>query len=143
MECVYSEDAPGTLWSALMTGQSNSEGMALAYKVLCDAAGIDCVVVEGRLDREEHYWCIITVDGASYHVDPSRTREMGYGSTFLVSDAQMWGSYWWDNEDYPECTGPLSYAALTESADSQQDVSPSPETSVQPSTSAEPSASPS
>lgn len=143
VECVYSEDAPGTLWSALMTGQSNSEGMALAYKVLCDAAGIDCVIVEGRLDREEHYWCIITVDGASYHVDPSRTREMGYGSTFLVSDAQMWGSYWWDNEDYPECTGPLSYAALTESADSQQDVSPSPETSVQPSTSAEPSASPS
>ena len=70
VECVYSEDAPGTLWSALMTGQSNSEGMALAYKVLCDAAGIDCVVVEGRLDREEHYWCIITVDGASYHVDP-------------------------------------------------------------------------
>lgn len=83
VECVYSEDAPGTLWSALMTGQSNSEGMALAYKVLCDAAGIDCVIVEGRLDREEHYWCIITVDGASYHVDPSRTREMGYGSTFL------------------------------------------------------------
>lgn len=141
-ECVYSESAPSTLWSAIMAGESDSEGMALAYKVLCDAAGIDCMVVEGRFDREEHYWCIITVDGASYHVDPSRTREMGYGSTFLISDAQMWGSYWWDNEDYPECAGPLSYATLTESVDAQPSGSPGPEPSAQPGVTAEPSASP-
>ena len=49
-----------------MTGQSNSEGMALAYKVLCDAAGIDCVVVEGRLDREEHYLSLIHISLISY-----------------------------------------------------------------------------
>lgn len=143
--CTYSEQAPGTLWSALMTGESDSEGMALAYKVLCDAAGIECVVVEGRLEREEHYWCIITVDGASYHVDPSRAREMGYAATFLVSDAQMWGSYWWDDQDYPECSGPLSYSALTEdnSTDSDAGAGASPEPVVSASPTVEPSAAPS
>ena len=85
-ECTHSEDAPPTLWAALLSGESDSEGMALAYKVLCDAAGVECIVVEGRLDRAEHYWNIITIDGANYHVDASRTSELGYGSTFLVND---------------------------------------------------------
>ena len=135
-DCAHSEDAPGTLWSALMAGEADSEGMAVAYKALCDAAGIDCLVVEGRLDREEHYWNIITVDGESYHVDTSRTMELGYGATFLISDAQMWGGYWWDNSEYPECSGPLSYAAITESARPVESAppaeSPPPEESAPP-----------
>ena len=112
--CGFSEDAPGSLWSALVGRSSGSEGMAVAYKALCDAAGIDCVVVEGRLDRAEHYWNIITVDGASYHADPSRISELGFGGSFLRSDVQMWGSYWWDDQYYPSCSGPLTYASLTE-----------------------------
>lgn len=136
-DCDYSGSAPGTLWSALMAGQSDSEGMAVAYKVLCDAAGIECVVVAGRLDRDEHYWCIITVDSESYHVDPSRTAALGFGSTFLINDSQMWGSYWWDNQEYPECNGSLSYAALVESTapdapTSEPSASPSPATSDSP-----------
>ena len=136
-ECDYSESSPGTLWSALMAGQADSEGMAVAYKVLCDAAGIDCVVVEGRLDRAEHYWCIITVDGGSYHVDPSRTLSLGYGPTFLVSDAQMWGSYWWDNQNYPECNGTLTYSSLI-NGDGQTEAPQEPGTEQSP----EPEASP-
>ena len=119
-----------------MAGEADSEGMAVAYKAMCDAADIDCLVVEGRLDREEHYWNIITVDGASYHVDTSRTMELGYGATFLISDAQMWGGYWWDNSEYPECSGPLSYAAITESARPVESAppaeSPPPEESAPP-----------
>ena len=111
-ECGYSENASSTLWSALMAGEADSEGIALAYKALCDAAGIECVVVEGRFDRSEHYWNIITIDGYSYHADISRAMDFGFGSTFLVSDGQMWGSYWWDNQEYPECSGPLTYSAL-------------------------------
>ena len=95
-----------------MAGEADSEGIALAYKALCDAAGIECVVVEGRFDRSEHYWNIITIDGYSYHADISRAMDFGFGSTFLVSDGQMWGSYWWDNQEYPECSGPLTYSAL-------------------------------
>ncbi len=140
-ECESSEHSPGTLWSAFLGGQANSEGMAVAYKVLCDAAGIECVVVEGRLDRAEHYWCIITVDGASYHVDPSRTASLGYGATFLVNDALMWGSYWWDNQDYPECNGPLTYSVLTSGTDRPSE-SAEPTETVPPTATVEPSPTP-
>ena len=119
-----------------MAGEASSEGMAVAYKALCDASGIECVVVAGRFDRAEHYWNIITVDGASYHVDVSRAGSLGFGSTFLMNDDQMWGSYWWDNQEYPVCDGPLSYAALTESEPPAEtpsaEQSPPPEPSPAP-----------
>ena len=137
-ECTHSEDTPPTLWAALLSGESDSEGMALAYKVLCDAAGVECIVVEGRLDRAEHYWNIITIDGANYHVDASRTSELGYGSTFLVNDTLMWGSYWWDNQYYPECSGSLYYGALIEGG-----TQPSDEPAATPEPTATPTPEPS
>ena len=124
--CVCGEGYPGSLWSALAAGEADSLGMALAYKALCDTVGVECQVVEGRLERAEHYWNIITVDGASYHVDASRAMELGYAGAFLMSDSQMWGSYWWDDRDYPSCAGPLSYSALI-NAGQQESAPPSPE----------------
>ena len=126
--CRSDEGAPDTLWSAIMAGEASSEGMAVAYKALCDASGIECVVVAGRFDRAEHYWNIITVDGASYHVDVSRAGSLGFGSTFLMNDDQMWGSYWWDNQEYPVCDGPLSYAALVDTGPAEPQESPVQET---------------
>ena len=73
--------------------------------------------------------------GASYHVDTSRAAEQGFASTFLRSDAEMWGGYWWDIEEYPECAGPLSYAALT-----GQGASPSPGAEDAPGTESTPGA---
>lgn len=137
-QCAHSEDAPGTLWSALLAGSADSEGMALAYKALCDAAGVECMVVEGRLDRAEHYWNIVTIDSDSYHVDPSRALELGYGNTFLMSDTQMWGSYWWDDQDYPECAGALSYGALTAGEEQNPAGEPPETTPPDPSPSATP-----
>lgn len=137
--CRSDAEAGGTFWDAVHLGSSNSEGMALAFKALCDMVGVECLVVSGRLDRAEHYWNIITVDGASYHVDVSAAAELGLAGTFLISDSDMWGHYWWDNEKYPQCEGSLSYSALIEEPDE-----PSPETSpdsVSPSPSQSPSPS--
>ena len=101
-------------------------------------------MVSGRLDRAEHYWNIITVDGASYHVDVSAAAELGLAGTFLISDSDMWGHYWWDNEKYPQCEGSLSYSALIEEPDEPSpETSPdseSPSPSQSPSTSEEPDA---
>ena len=101
--------------------------MALAYKALCDTLGIGCQVVEGRFDRAEHYWNIVTLDGSSYHVDTSRAAEFGLANTFLRSDAEMWGGYWWDIAEYPECSGPLSYASLTEQTSAEPSEEPAAE----------------
>lgn len=45
-------------------------------------------------------------------MDTSRASELGFANTFLKSDAEMWGGYWWDIAEYPECVGPLSYSSL-------------------------------
>lgn len=131
--CASNAEAGDTLWDAVHLGAAYSRGMALAFKALCDIVEVDCTIVAGRLDRAEHYWNIVTVDGASYHVDVSAAAERGLAATFFISDADMWGHYWWDNENYPQCDGALSYAALTEEPDSVEteapEASPSPEVS--------------
>lgn len=131
--CASNAEAGDTLWDAVHLGAADSRGMALAFKALCDIVEVECTVVAGRLDRAEHYWNIVTVDGASYHVDVSAAAERGLAATFFISDADMWGHYWWDNENYPQCDGALSYAALTEEPDSVEteapEASPSPEVS--------------
>ena len=131
--CASNAETGDTLWDAVHLGAADSRGMALAFKALCDIVEVDCTVVAGRLDRAEHYWNIVTVDGASYHVDVSAAAERGLAATFFISDADMWGHYWWDNENYPQCDGALSYAALTEEPDSVEtdapEASPSPEVS--------------
>lgn len=113
--CKSDETAGSNVRAALIGGKADSEGMALAYQAICSEAGIECVVVSGRYSKEQHYWNIITVDGNSYHVDSSKATEFGFASTFLKSDAEMWGSYWWDNEQYPICEGDLYYSTRIES----------------------------
>ncbi len=102
-----------TAYGAMMDQNANPEGYAMAYKLLCDLAGIECRVVLGRLNGTEHAWNIICLDGDWYHVDPSMCDEMGFGENFLRTDAQMWNQYWWDSESYPACTGSLNYYVLT------------------------------
>lgn len=112
--CASGEEFGGTAYDALLIGAASSEGMAMAYKALCDSLGIGCVVIEGRFDRVRHYWNIIELGGEHYHVDLSRTAEDGFSKTFLRDDDSMWGGYWWDNELYPVCAGELSYEQLFE-----------------------------
>ena len=61
-------------------------------------------------------------------MDVSRAGSLGFGSTFLMNDDQMWGSYWWDNQEYPVCDGPLSYAALVDTGPAEPQESPVQET---------------
>ena len=68
----------------------------------------------------------------------SAAAERGLAATFFISDADMWGHYWWDNERYPQCDGSLPYSALTEEPSepepetSPDAVSPSPSPSEEP-----------
>ena len=74
--------------------------MALAYKALCDLAGVECQVVEGSLNGEGHFWTIVAWGSGHCHVDPSG------GEKALLSDGQMAdGGYSWDTAAYPACSG--------------------------------------
>ncbi len=106
--CTLEDTAGTTAWDALVNGTADSQGIAMALEALCQALDIECVVVAGRLSSEAHYWNIVTLDGVSYHVDTAHSSDEGE-NLFLVSDAMLWGAYWWDTSEYPVCDEAYGY----------------------------------
>ena len=64
-----------------------------------DELGLECYVVNGQKNREDHSWNIVRVDGIPYHVDLFAPQEEG----FLKSDESFWGPYRWTTSAYPQC----------------------------------------
>lgn len=96
--CVPEVAAGSTAWDALVNGQADSEGLAMAYMAGCRALGLESAVILGRLDGEDHAWNLVTIGDMTYHVDASG------GGIFLVDDEQMLSAgYWWDTSLYPAC----------------------------------------
>ena len=134
--CSYTESGQNDIYSALILGEANSEGMALAYVELCRQLDIPCQIVYGQRNWRSHCWNIIQLGGDSYHVDVSVCAEQGLESGFLLPDETMWGHYRWDISSYPPCRGKLSYTALippapeegveTEQEEEPTDVEPLP-----------------
>ena len=99
----------GTAYYTLHDEAADSVGYAMAYKALCDRLGLDCRVVIGRLDGSDHAWNIVGLDGDYYHIDVSMCDVNGEETAFMLSDANIISSYWWDSEDQPKCSGELNY----------------------------------
>jgi len=104
-------DHPDSAYGPLVEGSGNSKGIALAFKALCNELGIECLVAEGSSSGNYaaiHYWNILNIDGDYYHVDISCFAE-DPERAFLVSDSLFWGDHIWLPEDYPQCSGELTY----------------------------------
>lgn len=111
--CVISSDAKeNNAYSALIGGSANSEGMALAYVVLCRQLNLDCQIVYGQLAWQEHCWNIVRVDGSCYHVDICQAIAGDPEAGFLRNDEQFWGDYRWDVASYPKCVGEFHYSDI-------------------------------
>lgn len=108
--CEKTENAQdNNVYSVLIRGCGNSEGLALAYVELCRELGLSCRIVYGQKDWESHCWNIVTVSGSNYHVDVSECIDRGMENGFLLNDQRMWSHYRWDISSYPSCTGDLTY----------------------------------
>lgn len=85
----------GSTDSALVEHAANAEGLALAYKLLCDRAGITCTVVQGT--GAAPFWNIVSTASGSRHVDCANLR-------FGLTDLQLsqWPEYQWSGP-YPLC----------------------------------------
>jgi len=101
-----------TAYGALVEGYADSKGIAAAYSSLCYSAGINCTVVEGTKDGEEHSWNIIEIDGSYYHVDASAYYVFGLSHSFMQNDEQMRESCNWDTDRYPACNGAQTYSDI-------------------------------
>lgn len=152
------DDGGETAHAALVGRSAGAKGLALAFKALCDAAGIDCLVVRGSIGgmgAGEHFWNMISLEGAWYHADLSRFSDDPTRS-FLMDDEGFWGEYIWDTDAYPACTGSLRYRDLVPDAEEPggaqvvrpgqgtepPEESPPPEESSPPETSEPPEESP-
>ena len=108
----YSESASNDIYAALIGGEANSEGLALAYVELCRQLEVPCQVVYGQRNWRNCCWNIIQLEGNSYHVDVSACMTLGIDQGFLLPDETMWTLYRWDISSYPPCSGELRYADL-------------------------------
>lgn len=107
-------DSGNSVYDALVNGEADSEGMAAAFKALCDRLDIECQVVAGQQDKTPHYWNIVTIDDACYHVDVSELKAQGEEACLFLNDSEKLASCWWDLTEYPTCEGTLTYASLLE-----------------------------
>ncbi|MBR1456077.1 MAG: hypothetical protein IJ594_02800 [Oscillospiraceae bacterium] len=111
--CALSpDDASNDVYAALVEGEANSEGMALAYVALCRRLSVPCQIVYGQYNRVAHCWNIVELDGEYYHVDPAACAAYGMEYGFLMRDENAWNYYRWDTASYPACMGQLQYRDL-------------------------------
>lgn len=88
------------------------EGIAKAFKMLCNAANLPCIVVSGVVTcnggTERHAWNMVEIDGATRHIDVTSeiTRAQLSGKadqcSFLKRDVDMQG-YQWESHCLPVC----------------------------------------
>lgn len=67
-------DMAHTPYGALLRHRADCTGISSAYKLICDASGIDCEIVSGTVARNDgmllsHAWNTIVVDGVEFQVD--------------------------------------------------------------------------
>jgi hypothetical protein len=94
-------EAPcATAWDVLMEGRGDSEGFSLAYKLLCDQAGLSCIVVPGTRNGLPYFWNIVTIAEKSYHIDTFSEDP----ALHFCSDTDLTKrGYNWNPEKYPPC----------------------------------------
>jgi len=109
----FDETAGNTAYDALIEKTANSEGVSSSFKALCDEIGIECLIVNGKLDRGEHFWNIVKIDNQYYHFDLSALNEHGPMNSLFRSDADQQVNYWWDQSVYPDCVGELTYLSVS------------------------------
>ncbi len=105
--CTTAPNGPGSVYSALIEGNTNSEGLALAFVVLCNRLGLDSQIIYGQKNGLNHSWNIVDVDGEHYHVDVDAYSEAWPEQGFLLNDEAAWLTYRWDVYSYPRCEGEL------------------------------------
>lgn len=63
------ESVAWNAYGALVERKAVCEGIACAFKMLCERVGLPCIVVLGHTPNGRHAWNIVCVQGRFYHVD--------------------------------------------------------------------------
>ncbi len=58
-----------SIYGALINGHAVCEGYARAFKLLCQSAGLECILVTGDSKGVGHLWNMVKLENEWYHVD--------------------------------------------------------------------------
>lgn len=98
---------------ALVDGSAVCEGYAMAFKLLCDAVEIPCIVVSGTATDHDgsggpHAWNIVRRNKKNYHVDVTWDRgvnsALGVPLYFNLPDEYISKDHTWQKNKWPSCT---------------------------------------
>ena len=104
-----STEEANSAYTALIERRADSEGLAFGYVELCRQLDVDCRIVYGQHDWQEHCWNIVRIDDSYYHVDITQCAKGGPALGFMQNDETFWAMYRWDVAAYPKCTGTNSF----------------------------------
>ena len=104
-----STEEANSAYTALIERRADSEGLAFGYMELCRQLDVDCRIVYGQHDWQEHCWNIVRIDDSYYHVDITQCAKGGPALGFMQNDETFWTMYRWDVAAYPKCTGTNSF----------------------------------
>ena len=96
---AYSAQGGSTAYDALLGGGGDSQGVALAFSLLCRQVGITCSVVDGQKNGQSHFWNVVQTASGYRHVDLSRTGNVAYN----VDQTMTQQGYVWDAQQVPAC----------------------------------------
>lgn len=110
---VDSSGGKNTVYAALIGKAADSEGLAMGYLELCRQLGVECIVVYGQHEWQDHCWNIIKAEERYYHVDAGLNDIRDAELCFMKTDEDFWSTYRWDMSSYPACM-PLPEPSETE-----------------------------
>lgn len=102
-----------TIAGAVNNGLAVCQGYAELFQLMAYESGIDAQIVFGEalIDGRKipHAWNMVTIDGASYHIDATWNDPVIGGmngisySYFNLTDEEMMKDHQWDQNAYPRC----------------------------------------
>lgn len=92
------------LFDALCNGVADPTGLARAWQLICDRAGMECHLVTGMKDGEPYVWNILRTGTYYRHLDLTQCLLDGAGLV-LRTDGEM-GRYYWNTGQFPACVAP-------------------------------------
>lgn len=96
---AYSAQGGSTAYDALLGGGGDSQGVALAFSLLCRQVGVTCSVVDGQKNGQSHFWNVVQTASGYRHVDLSRAGSV----TYNVDQTMTQQGYVWDTQQVPAC----------------------------------------
>jgi hypothetical protein len=92
-------DTSNNAYGAVVGGKTVCEGYAMAFNLLCNRLGVDCINISGASDGDSHMWNAVLIDGEWYQVDvtwddpDSDEDEVSRYLYFNLTDDEMYDSH--------------------------------------------------